>query len=168
MLKIDRLCFDAITSSPTTVVYKTSSGMQKTTTPATAKSALTAADSKLSLSHFTYLRTLAKGGNNRAFSPIRPIKIKGREWYVLLCYEDVLYDIKNDTNFTQAQREAQERSDTHPLFTGATAIYDQVVVHTHEFYPRLPMPELGPTSLGRLVPDGSASSLLGMGYEAWG
>lgn len=138
--KIDRLCFNALTtvSTPTFVVYRdggASGAMAKTTTAATAKSALTAANSKLNLQTFTYLRTVAKTGNNRAFSPIRPIKIKGRDWYVLLCHEDVLYDIKNDTNFTAAQRECQERSDEHPLFTGATAIYDQVIVHTHEFMP---------------------------------
>lgn len=134
--KIDKLCFNALVASPSLVVYRdggASGALTKTSTPSTAQGALTAANSKLNLQTFTYLRTLAKGGNDRAFSPIRPIKIKGKEYYVLLCHEDVLYDIKNDTNFTAAQRECQERSADHPLFVGATALYDGVIVRTHEF-----------------------------------
>lgn len=137
--KIDKLCFSAITQTPSFVIYRdggASGAPAKTTTAATAKSALTAANSKLNLGFFGYMRTMARTGNDRQFVPLRPIKIKGREWYILLAHEDVLYDIKQDTNFQQAQREAQERSDEHPLFTGATAIYDQVIVHAHEFMPK--------------------------------
>jgi N4-gp56 family major capsid protein len=136
--KIDKLCFNALTATPSFVAYKdgAAGAFSKTTTAATAKAALSAANSKLTLGFFGYLRTLARTGNDRQFTPIRPIKIKGREWYVLLCHEDVLFDIKQDTNFQQAQRECQERADDHPLFVGATAVYDQVVVHAHEFMPK--------------------------------
>lgn len=136
--KIDRMCIAQLIASPTFVAYRDSAAgaNSKTTSLATAKAALSLANSKLNLSFFTYLRTLAKTGNDRAFSPIRPLKIKGKEYYVLLCHDDVLYDIKNDTNFQQAQRECQERSADHPLFTGATALYDGVIVHSHEFMPK--------------------------------
>jgi N4-gp56 family major capsid protein len=136
--KVDKLCFNAITTTPSFTVYRdgATGNLSKTSTFATAKAALTAANSKLNLATFGYLRTIARTGNDRQFIPIRPITIKGRDWYVLLCHEDVLFDIKQDTNFLQAQRECQERSDEHPLFVGATAIYDQVIVHAHEFMPK--------------------------------
>jgi N4-gp56 family major capsid protein len=134
--KIDRLAFTALLNSPSAVYYRDSTGAPvKGASAATAKAGLDATNSKLNLATFSYLRTLAKTGNNRAFSPLRPIKIKGKEYYVLLVHEDVLYDIKQDTNFLQAQRECQERSADHPLFVGATALYDGVIVHTHEFIP---------------------------------
>lgn len=134
--KIDRLCFDALLNSPSAVYYRDSSGNPVKGAPAaTAKAGLSATNSKLNLATFSYLRTLAKTGNNRSFMPLRPIKIKGKEYYVLLVHEDVLYDIKQDTNFLTAQRECQERSADHPLFVGATALYDGVIVHTHEFIP---------------------------------
>jgi len=135
--RIDRLCFNALIASPTFIAYRDASGVSaKTTSLATAKAALSAANSKLTLDFFPYLRTLAKTGNDRQFIPIRPIRIKGKDYYVLLCHEDVLFDIKIDNDFQAAQREAQQRGEDHPLFRGATAVYDQVIVHAHEFMPK--------------------------------
>lgn len=136
--KIDRLCINALTATPSFIAYRdgTAGALSKTSTAATAKSALSAANSKLNLGMFSYLRTLALTGNDRAFNPIRPINIKGKEYYVLLCYEDVLFDIKQDTNYLQAARECYERSDEHPLFRAGAAVYDQVIVMTHEFMPK--------------------------------
>lgn len=134
--KIDRLCIDALTATPSFVAYLDGSGnVAKTTTAATAKSALTSS-SKIKLGLFPYLRTLALTGNNRQFNPLRPINIKGKEYFVLLAYEDVLYDLKNDSSYLTAARECYERSDEHPLFRAGAAVYDQIIVMTHEFMPK--------------------------------
>lgn len=136
--KIDQLCFDEIsvgagaTADASKIFYKTSSGVLATGTAATAKSALTTADSKLTLNMISFLKTWAQTGGNRAYIPLRPVKIKGKDYYVLLTHNDALYDLRVDSNFQQAMREAEVRGAENPLFTGAVAIWDQVVVHAHE------------------------------------
>src|SRR5574343_39398 len=136
--KIDQLCFDEVgigsgaTVDPSKIFYKTSAGVLATGTAATAKSALTAADSKLTLNMISFIKTWAQTGGNRAYVPVRPVKIKGKDYFVLLTHNDALYDLRADTNFQQAMREAEVRGSENPLFTGAVAIWDQVVVHAHE------------------------------------
>lgn len=136
--KIDQLCFDAIgvgsgaTADPTKIFYKTSAGVLATGTAATARTALTAADSKITPAMISTLKAWAKTGGGRAYTPLRPVKVDGREYYVLLVHPDALYDLKVDSTFTQAQREAEIRGKDNPLFQGATAIWDGVVIHEHE------------------------------------
>lgn len=136
--KIDQLQFDALgigtgaTVDPTKIFYKTSSGTTATGTAATAKSALTAADGKLTLTMISFMKTWAKTGGARSYVPIRPVKVDGKEYYVLLCHPDALYDLRADSTFQQAMRDAEVRGKDNPLFTDSTAIWDGVVVHAHE------------------------------------
>jgi len=137
--KQDQLAFDAIgvgagaTVDPSKIFYKTgASTFLATGTAATAKSALVAADSKLTLNFISFIKAFAKTGGNRTYVPLRPVKVEGKEYYVLLVHPDALFDLKSSSEYQQAQREAQERSKLHPLFVGATALWDGVVVHEHE------------------------------------
>lgn len=135
--KIDTLLFDELfgNNTPTRVAYLTSAtAYATTTTAATAKAALTSS-STLVPNFISFVKTLAKTGFNRSIIPIRPIKVKGRSYYVLLVHPDVMYDLKTDSSFQQAMREAQARGPENPLFEGATAIWDGVVVHEHENCP---------------------------------
>lgn len=130
--KIDSLCFTALETAPTRVAYLTSATAYATTdTPGTAQAALTG-NSLIVPNFISYVKTLAKTGNDRAFTPIRPVKVKGRAYYVLLVPPDVMYDLKTNSAFQQAMREAEVRGPENPLFEGATAIWDGVVVHEHE------------------------------------
>lgn len=135
--KQDQLMFDALTDSPSNIFYKTSSGVLRTGTVATAKSALTLADSKLTPAMISYLKAWAKtgGGRTNALTPLRPVKVDGRSYYILLVHPDNMYDLKIDSTFTQALREAEIRGPQNPLFQGATAIWDGVVIHEHENIP---------------------------------
>lgn len=136
--KIDSLCFDAIvgtSSAPTKIFYKTSAGVLATGTENTAKTALTAADGKLTPAMISVLRTWAETGGNRAYTPLRPVKVDGKKYYVLLCHPDALYDLTVDSTFAQARREAEVRGKENPIFSGAFAIWDGVVVHSHENCP---------------------------------
>ena len=59
-----------------------------------------------------------------------PFKINGGEFYVLVVDPWVEFSIKvTDTAYAQAQREAGLRGTQNPLFTGAQAIWDGVVIH---------------------------------------
>ena len=133
--KIDSLCFKALFDTPTRVFYRTSSGNVTTGTAATAKGALTAADSKMTPSIIEFARTWAKTGGNRTKTPIRPIKIEGKEYYVLLVHPDVAYDLRQDSTWTQANREARERAKSNPIFSGALGVWGGVIIHDHEGYP---------------------------------
>jgi len=121
--KLDELCFDAITASPSKIVYSGS-----------ATSTATVSD-KLTPSLISKLRAIAKTGDNRSFTPIRPVKVDGGEYYVLLVHPHQAYDLKVDTTWTQAQREAQNRGDKNNIFTGALGIWDNVIVKESERVP---------------------------------
>lgn len=135
--KMDQLCFDAYgigdgaTSNPTKVFYKTSSGTTAGSA-ATAKSALTAADSKFTPSMVTIIKAWAKTGGGRVYVPIRPIKVDSKDYFNLVCHDDCLADLKLDSTYQQYLRDAEVRGSQNPLFTGAVAIIDSVVVNENE------------------------------------
>ena len=120
--KIDALCFTAIQASPTKIFYGGT---------ATSTATLTATD-KLTPALISKSKTWANTGGNRAQTPLRPIMINGKKYYVLLVHPDVMYDLKQDSTFAQARREALERGKDNPIFTGSEAIWDGVVIHEHE------------------------------------
>lgn len=145
---IDRMCFANVTGSSildpegkfgveasSKIFYKTSSGLTSTATYATARTALTAADSKLTPSMLNQIAAWARTGGNRGQTPLRPIKVDGREYYVLVVHPDVMADLYEDSTFAQAMREAEVRGKDNPLFHGSKAIWRNVVVHEHEVVP---------------------------------
>lgn len=123
--KIDQKCFDALDASPTKILYGGN---------ATSTADIDATD-KITLALISKLKTVALTGFNRAQVPLRPIRIGGKRHFVLLVHPDVEYDLKQDSSWQQAQREAEVRGAENPLFTGAQAIWDNVVIHSHENIP---------------------------------
>ncbi len=133
--KIDSLIFDALgPGTGAQYLYQTSGTNTYSVTQATAEAAVTSAD-KLNLDFLSFLKTFAKTGHGRDFNPIQPVKVDGKEYYILLVHPDCLYDLRVDSQFQQAMREAQVRGDSNPLFKGATALWDGVVIHEHERVP---------------------------------
>lgn len=137
--KIDQLCFDALfDASPSKTFYLDNTGaFSANATYSTAKAALHATNSKLTPNFVMALKTWAETGGARSGgqSPVRPIKIKGKNHYVLLAHPDALYDLRTNTNYQAFVREAAERGSENPLFTGSVAIIDGVVIHAHENVP---------------------------------
>jgi N4-gp56 family major capsid protein len=132
--KIDSLCFQAVLDTPTRVFYRTASGNTTTGTAATAKGALVASTSNLTPSLISFAKAWARTGGNRSQTPLRPVKVDGKMYYVLLIHPDSGYDLKTDATWTQANREAMERGKTNPIFSGALGVWDGVIVHEHEGY----------------------------------
>lgn len=131
--QIDKNCFDALQTSFTKVFYLNSSGVVSAASAATAKAGLHATNSKLTLDFVTALATWARTGGNRAYVPLRPVKVNGKGYYVLIVHPDALYDLQVSSDWKQASREAKERGDENPLFRGAHAItWSGVVIHSHE------------------------------------
>ncbi len=123
--KIDQLAFDAIVASPTKIFY----GGNATATGDIGS------DDKITPALISKVKAYAKTGGARTYIPLRPVSVGGKKYYVLLVHPDVMYDLKQDSTFTQAMREAEQRGKENPLFTGAAAIWDGVVIHEHENIP---------------------------------
>lgn len=138
--KLDLLCFQALEDSTTspTYFYKTADSpiaVSKTTTLATAKTALSASLSKVTPEFLDYLKTWCLTGGARASGqiPPRPIMVDGKPFYVFLTYPDALFDWRNDSTAMQAMREAEVRGKDNPLFAGADYVWNGMIIHTHEF-----------------------------------
>ncbi len=130
--KIDILCRDALDLSPTKIFYKTSTGVSSTTSESTAKTALTLADSKITTEMVSWMKTWAVTGGGRSQIPIRPLKVNGRNAYVMLVHPDVMYDWRNDPVVQQAAGAARDRGRDNPLFANADWIWDDVAIHEFE------------------------------------
>lgn len=144
--KIDEICFDALgvgpniastatTNSPTKVFYRTAaSTFASAASFNAARTSLssTVSNSTLSLALISTVKAYAKTGGNRTTVPLRPVKVDGKEYYVLLTHPDSMYDLKASSEWQQAQRDAQERGDQNPLFQGAAGVWDGVIIHEHE------------------------------------
>lgn len=128
---IDQQIFTALRSTPTTVWYN-NNGTPTKGTAAAVKADISASQDKLTPKLIRAVKTWAMTGGNRSQTPIRPIKINGKNHYVLLCHPDAVYDLKNDSTYEQYIREAEVRGKENPLFNGAIAIIDNVVIHEHE------------------------------------
>ena len=131
--KIDSLAFAAILASPTKLFYPSGSGGDLTVaaSEAAGKAALHATQSKLNPNFIVQLRTWAMTGGNGAYTPLRPVRVEGDEYFVLLTHPDSLADLKMNSTFQNAMRDARERGPSNPLFKGAVAIWDNVVIHEH-------------------------------------
>ncbi len=125
--KIDQLCFDAITVSPTKIFY---GGNATSTADIDATDVITP-------SLISKIKAYAKTGGNRTYIPLRQIKIKGKLYYILLVHPEVIYDLSQDAAWAQAAREALPRGEDNPLFTGADYLWDGVLIHSNEKVPIL-------------------------------
>lgn len=74
----------------------------------------------------------------RLASPkIQPLRIDGRDHYVMWIHPWQAYDLKNNAQFAQAMREAEVRGRDNPIFTGALGVWDGVILYEHEYVPFL-------------------------------
>ena len=66
-----------------------------------------------------------------------PLRVDGRNYYVMYVHPWQAYDLKRNAEFAQAQREAAVRGEKNPIFTGALGVWDGVIVREHEYVPFL-------------------------------
>lgn len=120
--KLDNDIFAALGDSCTNVFFPTG---------AAAVTDLTSSH-KLTLALLSKVKVFAKLTTPR----IMPMRIEGREHFVLLAHPQCVYDIKvSDSNWATYQQYAQERGKTNPLFTGAAGAVDGIIIHEHESVP---------------------------------
>ena len=119
---IDETIFDALQDSPTKTVYSGS---------ATSVASLTATD-LITPATISQVKAGVKTGYNRTQTPIRPFRIDGKNYYGLVMHPDAMFDLKQDTAFQQARREALERAQSNPIWSDVYAIWDGVAIFEHE------------------------------------
>jgi len=130
---IDSAMFTVLGASPTRT-YRADNGGDSVNTrlnEATTATNLVAADVSTP-ADISAMKTAAmkpKGANELK---IRPIRYEGKNHYILLITPEQGYDLKRNSEWLQAQREANVRGRKNPIFTGAFGMFDDVIIHTHE------------------------------------
>ncbi len=123
--QIDQMAFDAIKATPTEAVYGGDA-----TSVATLE-----ADDVITPARISKVKVLALTRRSSSLVPLRPVKVEGKEYLVLLLSPDQVYDLKRNSEFSQAQREAAERGSNNPIFSGMVGVWDGVIIHSHDNVP---------------------------------
>jgi N4-gp56 family major capsid protein len=97
------------------------------------------------------------------YPKILPIKSGGSDWYILHIHPYQTYKLKNDTIWSNAQKDAMPRGSDNPLFTGAIGAWNGVLVYENEFLPTLTLNSL---AAKRAVLMGQQAMVLGFGGAA--
>ncbi len=71
-----------------------------------------------------------------AVTPIRPIIVNGKKFYIMFADPWQIKDLRKETAWLQAQREANLRGNENPIFSGAEGIWDGVILHSCELLHR--------------------------------
>lgn len=95
---------------------------------ATSTGSLTAAD-KMTWNLIVNAQAYAKRKR------IKPIRSGGREYYALLISTEQARDLKTDSNYQTIVSRAAPRGDGNPLFKGALAVVDGVIIYDHQKVP---------------------------------
>jgi len=56
----------------------------------------------------------------------------GNKYFIIVIHPYDAYNLRQDTTWLQVQREAQQRGDSNPIFTGAMGIYNGMIVRISE------------------------------------
>jgi len=127
---IDADIFSALSATSGTHAYYRADAALSVYATSDPKAALATNDS-ITLADISAMKTLAQIGGSANYR-MRPIRVDGNDYYVLVLHPEVAYDLFELEAFQKIQREAQQRGDSNPLFKGALGIYNGVVIHAHE------------------------------------
>jgi N4-gp56 family major capsid protein len=120
--QVDQNSFDSLAASPTSALY---GGAATSTATLDATMLITPA-------LISKARVYATTRRSASVIPLRPVRVDGKEYLVLLCSPDQIFDLKRNAEFQQAQREAAERGKDNPIFSGAVGVWDGVIIHEHD------------------------------------
>lgn len=82
----------------------------------------------------------AKAKARSANPKVKPLRIGGRDFYVMFIHPWQAFDLKTDAtanqiNWEMIQRDAQIQGENNPIFTGALGVYDGVILIEHDYVP---------------------------------
>jgi N4-gp56 family major capsid protein len=64
---------------------------------------------------------------------VAPLRVGGKDHYVMIVHPYQATDLKKDSVWNQAQREANVRGEANPIFSGALGMWNNVIIHEHEY-----------------------------------
>lgn len=99
---------------------------------ATQESEITAAG-KMSTALIGKAKRIALANEDKA---IRPVRVNGRDLYVMVVDQYQARDLKQDSVWLAAQEHANVRGDSNPIFSGMLGMYDGVIIHESLRVPR--------------------------------
>ena len=67
----------------------------------------------------------------KATPQLWPVRVNGGDWYVIMIHTDSAFDLKRDSEWREAQKDAKPRAEDNPIFTGMLGTYGGAVVHEH-------------------------------------
>lgn len=122
---IDRVLFGALKSNGSSLDHSTALGNVDST------------NDVLSADILTLMKRMAKGAD----PIIRPIKQKNAagksDYYIIWAHPLAMRDLKKDSAFLSANREARNRGTKNPIFSDADYIYDNMAIYELEDIPLL-------------------------------
>ena len=127
--KIDGDIFDVLKASPTRALGEDSAGTYRF--DGTYKSSLASTD-KITTKGFNILEKITVEPYNSTEVEMRPVKVDGKDHFVLIISAEALYDLKQDSTWNQANREARDRGKDNPIFRGSDYVYDNLIIHSHK------------------------------------
>jgi len=131
---MDFWMFKALKATPTRTFYDPGT-ITSTGTFATAKAALVQTTSNITVQLMQQARAWGLTGGSRTQTPLRGSRVGGKKYLVCLMHPYAFYDLKQDSAYEQARREALPRSGKHDIFTGAETMFDGLIIHCHEDVP---------------------------------
>ncbi len=81
------------------------------------------------------LIALAKRKAELATPMLRPVMVDGEPHFVAVFHPWQIRDLKGDPDYKAAVLNAAERGKKNPMFTGAIAMWDGVIIHEHAWVP---------------------------------
>jgi N4-gp56 family major capsid protein len=109
----------------------------------------------------------------KTMSPkIRPIKIGGKDYYVMFLHPYQVFQLRNDTSVTNSwvtlQRTAMQGGEVtgNPLFTGALGVYNNVILHEWSYLPTaVSASAAATTKIRRAVFAGAQAAVMAYGQD---
>jgi N4-gp56 family major capsid protein len=138
--KIEGVKLNAVLGAFSSTVYNATNVLTLAANETAARTAMHASNTKITPQFLSQLSRYARTGGLsgtkvRNFEPLEPVTIGGQKYLVLLCNHEVTYDMKFDTTFFNATKDARERSKDNPLFNMADIIWDGIIVIPNERVP---------------------------------
>lgn len=125
--KLDTKLITALEASPTRTLGADDGGTPRI--DSASKSGLAAAD-KITVADIRLLRALAEDPYTSTHVPIKPITMKGQEYFLLVLGTESMYDLQNDSEYLQIMREAWWRGEKNPIFRDAEFVtLNNVIIH---------------------------------------
>lgn len=94
---------------------------------------------------------------------LRPLRIDGKEYFAMFLHPRQAYDLKQNAQYAQTQRDAAQRGTENPIFTAALGVWDGVILFEHEYVPALINPG---ASYRNFTAAGSGTTALANVYRA--